>query len=63
VRNRGEPNGARRLPDDLGQHLGRERRVRRDRSLGMDKIVAIQAEDGVEVDQAAPLELSHLDVR
>jgi hypothetical protein len=63
MRNCGEPNGARHLPDDLGQYLGRERQVRRDSSFGMDKIAAIQAEDCVEVDETAPLELGHLDIR
>src|SRR6516165_2517871 len=58
----GEPRGARCLLNDLGQHLGSERRVGRDASLGMDGIVAIEAEDGVEVDQAAPLELSDFGV-
>jgi hypothetical protein len=53
---------ARYLLNDLGQQLGSERRVRQDASLGMDGIVAIEAEDGVKVDQAAPLELGDLGV-
>ena len=60
---RGEPGGTRRLPDDLGEYLAVERGVWRGDALGMHRIVAVETEDGVEVDEPAALELGHLGVR
>lgn len=37
--------------------------MRRDGPLRVEGVIAIEAEDGVEVDQPAPLELRHLGIR
>ena len=58
----GEPGLARDLPDGIGDDLGGERRMGREDPLGVEGVEAVEAEDGVEVDQPAPLELSDLGV-
>src|SRR5262249_43693743 len=58
----GEPGHAGGLPDGLGQYVCREGRVRGNCPFGMNRIDAVEAEDGVEVDQPAALELCDLGV-
>ena len=58
----GEPGHARDPSDDVGQRVGAEGRVGRKDPLRVKGVVAVEAEDGVEVDQAAPLELGDLGV-
>ena len=62
MRDGGEPGRTRHLLDDLSDHLGSERWVRRDGLLGVNRVVAVKAEDGVEVDEAAFLELGDLGI-
>ena len=50
------------LADDVGQHLGGDRRMGWDGALRVGGIEAVEAEDRVEVDQPAALELGHLGI-
>ena len=56
----GEPGRAGHGLDDAGQHVGGDRGRWRDGALGVGGVEAVEAEDGVEVDQPAALELGHL---
>ena len=55
----GEPRRAGHGLDDTGEHVGGDRGRWRDGAFGMDRVDAVEAEDGVEVDQSAALELGH----
>src|SRR5262245_38968954 len=50
VRDGGEPGNTCDPANDVGQHLGGEGRVGRDGPCGVDRVEAVEAEDGVEVD-------------
>ena len=58
----GEPGDAGGLADEISEHPGGERRVGRDGSFGVGGIDAVEAEDRVEVNQPAALELGDLGV-
>jgi hypothetical protein len=63
VRDGGEPGAGSDLADQVGQDIGGDRRVRRHGPLGVVRVDSVKAEDGVEVDQPAALELGHLGIR
>src|SRR5690349_23785910 len=62
MRNGGKPGHAGHLTDHVGKYVGGERRVGRHGAFGVVGVVAVEAEDRVEVDQAASLELGDLGV-
>ena len=58
----GEPSGGGDLADETGEHISGDGWWRLDGALGMGRVVAVEPEDGVEVDQAAALELGDLGI-
>ena len=51
----GEPGCGGDLADQVGEHAGGDGGVRLDGPLGMARVVSVEPEDGMEVDEAAAL--------
>jgi len=62
MRDCGEPGFTGDMADQVSQQLGGDPWVRWDGPLGVDRVDAVEAEDGVEVDQPASLELGDLGI-